>query len=145
MAYCPSCGKEVRANHNFCAVCGAAQPRPGGAPEQGDFLENKGMAVISYIFLLSLISYFAAPNSRYVRFHAIQGINLMIFEGIYAVSVGIVTAAFRFIPFFGVLVSAAASVLWIGFFVLMIIGIVNAVNGEMKELPIIGKLKIINR
>jgi uncharacterized membrane protein len=29
------------------------------------------------------------------------------------------------------------------FFILMIIGIINAVKGEMKELPVIGKYKIL--
>jgi uncharacterized membrane protein len=45
-----------------------------------------------------------------------------------------------FIPFLGWLISFA---LYIGCFVFMILGIVNAIKGEMKELPLIGKFTIL--
>jgi uncharacterized membrane protein len=34
--------------------------------------------------------------------------------------------------------------LWIGMLVLWIIGLMSAINGEMKRLPLIGKFDLIN-
>jgi len=42
-------------------------------------IENgKLMALLSYIGILALIPYFAEKENKYVRFHAIQGLNLLI-------------------------------------------------------------------
>ena len=39
---------------------------------------GKLMALLSYIGILALIPYFAEKENKYVRFHAIQGLNLLI-------------------------------------------------------------------
>ena len=39
--------------------------------------------------------------------------------------------------------STIIGLLWIAVPVLMVIGIVNALNGKAKELPLIGKIKIL--
>lgn len=49
----------------------------------------------------------------------------------------------RFIPIFGSIAIFLLGLVNIIFLVLAIIGIVNAVNGKAKELPIIGKYRVI--
>ena len=40
-------------------------------------IENgKVMAILAYLGILCLIPYFAEKDNKYVRFHAIQGLNL---------------------------------------------------------------------
>ena len=53
------------------------------------------------------------------------------------VALGVVAA----IPILGWIVSAAGYVFSI---VCFIMGIINACNGEMKELPLIGSIKLLN-
>lgn len=104
--------------------------------DPNDVQQNKVMAVLAYIGILFLVPLLAAPNSQYARFHTNQGLVLFLFD----IVVGILTAVLAFIPFIGLIVS---SLLGLGIFVLMILGIVNAATGKANELPLIGKIRII--
>jgi uncharacterized membrane protein len=115
---------------------------------------NKVYGILAYIGILVLVSIFAAPKeSRYSRFHANQGLVLLIAEVglsivisiISAVTVGIAAASYNFAlaGIFGIIVG----VLWLAYsvfsIVLLILGIVNAAKGVQKPLPIIGKFTIL--
>ena len=107
--------------------------------DPADVQTNKAMGVLSYLGILVLIPLLAARNSPFARFHCNQGIVLALAEAL----AGIVLGIGRSLPLIGWifrLVGGLASVAWI---VLAIIGIVNAVNGRAKELPIIGGIKIL--
>ncbi len=145
MAVCSKCGAQIPDNTGVCPSCGA--PQENGANQQAyvnggnymdpnDVQQNKVMAVLAYIGILFLVPLLAAPNSQYARFHTNQGLVLFLFD----IVVGILTAVLAFIPFIGLIVS---SVLGLGVFVLMILGIVNAATGKANELPLIGKIRII--
>lgn len=145
MAVCSKCGAQIPDNTGVCPSCGA--PQENGANQQAyvnggnymdpnDVQQNKVMAVLAYIDILFLVPLLAAPNSQYARFHTNQGLVLFLFD----IVVGILTAVLAFIPFIGLIVS---SVLGLGVFVLMILGIVNAATGKANELPLIGKIRII--
>lgn len=102
---------------------------------QEDIQNNKVMAVLSYFGILALIPFLAAKESPYAQYHAKQGLTLFIVEIVYSV----LSIILAFIPIVGMIVSA---VLGICVLVLVILGIVNAVQGQAKELPIIGMIKI---
>lgn len=146
--YCINCGRPIEPNHSYCAVCGAYQhPNKTEVNEEGSkFLRDneKALAIISYIGVLSLVSYFVAPkDSRYARFHAVQGLNLFIIECIYGVAQGIVSRVFNRIWFLESTVSIALSIVGVGILILAILGIVHASKGEMVELPVLNSLKIV--
>ena len=84
------------------------------------------MAVLAYLGILVLIPLLVEPakNSPFVRFHANQGLILLI--------VGLLSA----IPVLGCVVGVFC-------LVLTIMGIINAVNGRMKELPLIGRFRLL--
>lgn len=145
MAVCSKCGAQIPDNTGVCPSCGA--PQENGANQQAyvnggnymdpnDVQQNKVMAVLAYIGILFLVPLLAAPNSQYARFHTNQGLVLFLFD----IVVGILSAVLAFIPFVGLIVS---SLLSLGAFVLMILGIVNAATGKANELPLIGKIRII--
>ena len=96
---------------------------------------NKLYNVLSYLNLW-LIGLLVAPNDQDVKFHVNQGIILTIGW----VAAGILSFILAFIPILG-WVLAFAIYVFIG--VLAIMGIINAAKGEQKELPIIGKIKIL--
>ena len=166
MAFCSNCGTELEENAKFCANCGTAV---GGAKtdtssktdfsakvaalndtpdytaemDQQDINDNKIISILSYISILVLIPIFAVPGSKFTRFHANQGLLLFVLEialGIVKIVLGTILAviSWRLASIVNILV-----ILDIAFLVLAVIGIVNAANGVAKELPIIGKFKIL--
>ena len=93
---------------------------------------NKLMAAISYIWILFLVPLFAAKDDAFARFHANQGLLLFLAS----IALGIIAI----IPFIGAIISAIGGIVT---FVFMILGISNALKGEMKPLPLIGGIVII--
>lgn len=87
------------------------------------------MAVLAYfLFFLPLI---AAKDSKLAMFHANQSLVLLI--------AWVATWVIGMIPFVGIL----SMLLWLGIFILWILGVVQAAQGQMKPLPLIGTVKII--
>jgi uncharacterized membrane protein len=102
-----------------------------------DVEKNKAMAIIGYIipilFFIPLVT--DAKNSPFAKFHANQQLILLIA----AVVVNIVGGIIPFIGWFIILPLGAIFLL-----VVAIMGIINASKGEMKELPLIGSIKLIS-
>lgn len=88
------------------------------------------MAIISYLGPLCLIPYFTKGSDDFVKFHAKQGLILFIFEAL-------TWLIFRILPFWWWYLMNIVSLVWLAF---TIIGIINVVNKQKKELPIIGSL-----
>jgi len=97
---------------------------------------NKGMAVLSYFGLLILIPFFIARNDPFVRYHINQGLVLFLVD----IICGILGSIIGAIPVVGGIITLALGIV---IFVLFIIGIINAVKGEMKPLPLIGGIEIL--
>lgn len=99
--------------------------------DPADIEKNKTMAGLAYlIFFLPLI---ASPDSKYGKFHANQGLLLLIASIVGSLVLGM-------IPFVGwvLLLFYPIVILVFG-----IMGLVNGFGGKAKPLPIIGKYTII--
>ena len=107
--------------------------------DPADVQNNKVMGVLSYLGILVLIPLLAARNSPFARFHCNQGIVLALAEVVAGVVLGI-GRRMLLVGWIFRLVGSLASILWI---VLAVIGILNAINGRAKELPVIGGIKIL--
>ena len=102
------------------------------------------MGVLAYIGILCLIPLLAAKDSEFAQFHAKQGLNLFLLE----VGVAVLSWVLGFMSIVGGLaflglMTMAIWLVQIGFFVLSIIGIVNALNGKKEPLPVIGGIKLV--
>lgn len=111
--------------------------------DKNDAQANKLAAVFAYLGILVVVTFIMAPDSKFARYHANQGICLLITSAVYSIASKIIMGIFKFIPIIGALVSMVLSLVGLVFLVLMIIGIVNVVNGETKPLPIIGGFQIL--
>ena len=93
----------------------------------------KWMCVLAYIlFFMPLI---VVPNSEEGKFHANQGLTLLLL----GIAISIVSNILMIIPIIrilGWLISWAGSIICL---ILVVIGIINALNMEQKKLPIIGE------
>lgn len=157
MAFCSKCGTQVDDTAKFCSACGAPtainnnifdkmqssfkSTKQTGGFDTIDIEQNKMLALFSYIGVLFIIPLLAAPNSKYARFHANQGIVLFICEVVFGVVTGVMTRILRFSGLY--LIAALISLTGLVFLVLMIVGILNAINGKAEELPVIGSFRIL--
>lgn len=110
--------------------------------EEDDIKQNKTMAGLAYIlFFLPLI---VCKDSRFGRFHANQGLLLLILSVGGYVAISIITTILATITWrlFG-FISLLYSIYGLFILAIAIYGLVNGLNGKAKELPIIGKYRII--
>jgi uncharacterized membrane protein len=117
---------------------------------KADIEQNKVMAILAYLGILVLVPIFAAKESPFARYHANQGLILCIAMIAWAIVDGILTAILRAVLWSGLglwsiysLCGTILNLVYIVFTVLAVIGILNAVNGKAKELPFIGKFKLL--
>ena len=109
-----------------------------------DAQDNKLMGILAYLNLLVLVPIFAAKESPFARFHANQGLILLIatYAGYFALA--ILAALLAIISYkFVAIIRIVYSLFGICVLVFVVLGIINAAKGEMKELPFIGKYKIL--
>jgi len=96
-----------------------------------DVQENKGVAALSYLFILFLVPLLTKRNSKFAQMHAKQGLILCIIE--------IIASFFYWIPFLGWFLSLVIAVV-------AIYGIIQALSGKYWPIPLIGtyaeKIKI---
>lgn len=163
---CKNCGSKLKDNATFCGECGAPvenqqnnqqnvqyanqnnytpnqqnvqynnynpnqqNVNADGVSEQ-EINDGKVMAVLAYLGCLLLIPLIAANKNKFVRFHLGQGLILFI--------ASVIGGLVSFIPYVGTVLNSAIAIV---VFVFMVMGIVNACQGQMKGLPLIGDIKI---
>lgn len=97
--------------------------------------KNTGMAALAYVLYFILL-FTDARNDVYVKFHIKQAMTLLASVIIWAV----VSNVLIFLPILGWIVGwLGGIVISILLVVLWVLGIMNALNGRMAELPVIGK------
>lgn len=110
-----------------------AKAETSQTPDAADVEKNKALAIVAYfIFFIPLL---AAKDSKFAMYHANQSLILLLA----AIIVSIVGAIIPFIGWF--LIGPLGSIF---VFVLWIMGVLNAAKGEMKPVPVIGNIKILN-
>ncbi len=92
--------------------------------EQKDIEENKVIAALSYLWILFLVPLLLKRQSKFVQFHAKQGLVLFIVE--------IIGSFIYWIPVIG-------WALFIAVLVFSIYGLVQALAGKYWEMPILGE------
>ena len=96
--------------------------------------EVKVMAALAYFGILFFLPLVTHPESKFGKFHANQGLVLLIF----AAGGNIIGGIIPFIGWF--LIWPIVNIASLVFFVM---GLINALNKEEKRLPLIGKYDLI--
>ena len=174
MKFCSNCGAQIADNAKFCSECGHAvelkqetvtaenktqdyQKKVESAVadfvntndetsgyDESDINDNKILALLSYLGILFIVPLIAAPQSKFAKFHANQGLVLFIACVVVGLAGSVLQAiavvlGFLFLALVNILFTAVGLVL----LALIIIGIVNACQGKAKELPLIGHFRFI--
>ncbi len=108
-----------------------------------DIAANKIYGILACFGILFFIPLVAAPQSKYGKFFANQGLLLLLASFVCGIAVGIVNAIFAFLWFIFFVGSLISFIIGLIPFVLFIILLINAANGRAKELPFIGGITII--
>ncbi len=108
-----------------------------------DVQNNKAMGILSYLGILVLIPILAAKESPFARYHANQGLVLLLCEVGFSVASMILSVIFAFLGPLALLWTLVSWLVSLAFLALLILGIVNAAQGMAKELPLIGKFRIL--
>lgn len=162
MGFCRKCGARLQEGAGFCPACGTAQNdghdagnKDGGFGngrrgtdsglrfDDADIRENKAAAAFSYLGILVLVPLLGAKGSKFARFHANQGIVLLIASAAYSVAMGIVNAALLALSWRFYAALSLMRLAGLVFPALSVMGIMNAVGGQAKELPAIGKIRLL--
>lgn len=140
MSFCRHCGAQIPDGASFCPVCGTTAGQQSGTNPRwqydsaADIKANKDICILCYFGPLLLIPYLTRKGSPFVTFHSNQGLVLLLFALIASVASGV--------PFLGWIIGLLCGIF---LFICFIMGIVNVCNGEIKELPAIGKISILKQ
>ncbi|WP_312697845.1 DUF4870 domain-containing protein [Sphingobacterium mizutaii] len=94
--------------------------------------DNKGIGIISYLTWIGLLLAFILnreKNDPFVKFHIRQNLGLFV--------LGLVAGVLHYIPAVGGIVAYVA---FTALFIFWVIGLIAAINGKEKEVPIIGNM-----
>lgn len=160
--FCSKCGNELEKGVKFCPKCGANTANEGVKKVTKELSKDEIIAgdtkvfkVVSYLGLLWILGIFC--GSKYdekVRFHVGQGIILTIALVVLSIVASILNAIIfstcAQISFFGInaglntlgkILLAVVNLACYGSYIFyVVLGIINAVKDNKKELPLIGKL-----
>lgn len=149
---CSNCGKEITGNTRFCDGCGsplAPDRATAGAAVHGTAVsneakENKVVFILAYLGILFFLPLVSCPDSKIGRFHANQGLLLLLASIAGQIAVSILSSVILAVSWRLWAVVSILSWAWaLAMLALMIIGMINANQGRQKPLPFIGSLKII--
>ncbi len=125
--------QEPQNNIQQAPVDSTQSQTPEVPSNQGISQSDRSIAALGYlIFFLPLV---IEPKTEFKFFHANQSLLLLIFTVI-----GNLLASFLTIILIGLILFPIVNVLA---FILFILGIVNAFNGEKKRLPVIGNFDLL--
>ena len=151
---CPACSTENPAGATFCQNCGAAlsaaPPPPSGytqvpqaaagptpavyVPAHAGLTDNMAGAIAYLTFIPAIIFLVLEPYSRrpFVRFHAMQCLGLTVASIALHFAVGMLSFILH------VLTIPLSMLISLLFFVLWLFCIINAAQGKMFKVPLIG-------
>jgi uncharacterized membrane protein len=140
MAFCNMCGTQIADGATTCAACAgraAGGPAATAAPAQG--MADNVAGMLAYITIIPAIVFLlVAPynRNRFIRFHAWQNIFFVIAWTVLWIALSI----FVHIPFLGWLSVLIWPLIGLAGFILWIVLLLKANQGQMYKLPIIGDL-----
>ncbi len=115
-----------------------------------DIEQNKVVSALTYFGITFWLPFVVCPESRFGRFHANQSLIALIFYVVVGIVGAVLSLCLRLV--FGVLFMGGIGVLLgalIGIILnlvslaVFLFGLLSTLSGKAKEIPIIGKLRLI--
>jgi uncharacterized membrane protein len=127
--YCPGCGRAMRPVER-------AQGTVGGLPET----LAGAMAYCTIIPAIVFLLVEPYSKNRFVRFHSLQCLGVCLVTLVVGALLRVAGFVLFFIPVLGhLLVWLLSMVVTLAFFVVWVVLVVKALQGEMFKLPVVGE------
>lgn len=139
MAFCPSCGTQL-ADGTACPKCaGANVPGTVAVAPSGAGLADNVAGALAYVTIIPAIVFLVLEpfnKKRFVRFHSFQ----CLFFAVAWTALWIVLAFIGHIPFLGWATVLIWPLISLVGFVIWLILVLKAYQGQMFKLPVIGDM-----
>jgi uncharacterized membrane protein len=133
MAFCNMCGAQIADGTTTCAACS------GRAAVAASGMTDNVAGMLAYVtFIPAIIFLVTAPynQGRFVRFHSFQSI----FFCVAVVAIKVVLSFLTIVPFLILITGPLFLLVALGAFIVWIILLLKANQGQMFKLPVIGDL-----
>ena len=140
MAFCNMCGAQIADGASICAACASRVPAAGPAPavaQQG--MTDNVAGMLAYITIIPAIIFLVMEpynRNRFIRFHSFQCLFFCAALIVLHVGLGI----FGIVPGVALLTFPLHMLISVGGFIVWIILLIKANQGQMYKLPFIGNL-----
>jgi uncharacterized membrane protein len=140
MAFCTVCGAQTPDGSTVCPACsraGAPAARPAAATAGG--LSDNVAGMLAYFTIIPAILFLVLEpynRSRFIRFHAFQ----CIFFAVAWTALWIALNIIVHIPFLGWLTILIWPLIGLAGFIIWIVLLLKAYQGQMWKLPVIGDM-----
>jgi uncharacterized membrane protein len=138
MAFCNQCGTQIADGATICPACagraGAIPPPPAAATSNDNM-----MGMLAYFtFIPAVIFLVAEPynRNRFIRFHAWQSLLFNVSWAVLWIGLRIIAH----IPLFGWLTILFWPIVGLAGFIIWIVLVLKASQGQMFKLPVVGDL-----
>ena len=132
---CATCGETLPEVGSFCPACGSAKPAAKVALGTTGGIPDRIAGALAYVLMLPAIFFLLKSpfkRNRFIRFHAWQSILLaattLILFSLLILTMGRVVMIF------------VSFIVALGWFILWLLLIVKALQGEIFELPFLGRV-----
>ena len=144
---CPHCAAQMPATAAYCPGCGRSMAEEQLATTRargrvGLLTENIAGALAYVTFIPAIVFLVLDPykTNRFVRFHSIQCLLLWGAGILLAIALKLASVVLFIIPVAGpLLVLVVSTVVALGIFVIWLVLVVKAFQGEMFQLPLLGE------
>jgi len=140
MAFCSTCGAQIADGTTTCAVCAGRVATAPAVPQAtaGGMADNVA-GMLAYITIIPAIIFLVMEpynKNRFIRFHSWQ---CLFFAGtLFVLHVGL--SIFTFVPFMALITFPLHLLVSLGGFIVWIVLLMKANQGQMYKLPVIGDL-----
>jgi uncharacterized membrane protein len=140
---CPECGASMPDNGAFCPGCGQGMQTIELVQGNVGVLPRTIAGALAYCTIIPAIVFLLVEpynRDRFVRFHSFQCIGFWLAALVIGAVLRVAAFLLFFVPLLGYLVVLLLSMATsLGLFVIWVVLIVKALQGEMFQLPVVGE------
>jgi uncharacterized membrane protein len=139
MAFCSACGAQMPDGTVTCPACGKSSTTPGTAVATTGGMTDNVIGALAYITIIPAIVFLVIEpynKNRFVRFHSFQNIFFHVAWIVLWIALGMIAH----IPFLGWLTLLIWPLVGLGGFIIWLVLILKAYQGQMFKLPFIGAM-----
>jgi uncharacterized membrane protein len=139
MAFCNMCGAQIADGTTTCAACASRAPVAAAPMASAGGLTDNVAGMLAYITIIPAIIFLVMEpynKSRFIRFHSFQ--CLFFAAALFILHVGL--SIFAFVPFLALITFPLHLLVSLGGFILWIVLLLKANQGQMYKRPIIGDM-----